>query len=96
MPLRTAGLTLPVGAENLYLIGMAAPRGPQLPVYSEQTELVVRMIALHPDRRSALAVRFAETDVPDARIDIVRAIWQRQMRDAHRAVDALERAPVAR
>ena len=96
VPLRTAGLTLPVGAENLYLIGMAAPRGPQLPVYSEQTELVVRMIALHPDRRSALAVRFAETDVPDARIDIVRAIWQRQMRDAHRAVDALERAPVAR
>ena len=84
VPLRTAGLTLPVGAENLYLIGMAAPRGPQLPVYSEQTELVARMLRLHPDRRSALAARFAEIDVPDARIDIVRAIWQRQMRDAHR------------
>ena len=34
VPLRTAGLTLPVGAENLYLVGLAAPRGPQLPVYS--------------------------------------------------------------
>ena len=28
-PLRTAGLTLPVGPENLYFIGLAAPRGPQ-------------------------------------------------------------------
>ena len=37
-PLRTAGLTLPVGAENLYFIGLAAPRGPQLPVYSAQAE----------------------------------------------------------
>jgi hypothetical protein len=61
VPLRTAGLTLPVGAENLYLIGLAAPRGPQLPVYSLQTELVARMIRLHPDRRSALAARFAES-----------------------------------
>jgi thioredoxin reductase len=86
VPLRTAGLTLPVGAENLYFIGLAAPRGPQLPVYSAQTELVARMLRLEPARRSALAARFAETDVPDARIDIVRAIWDRQMRDAHRAL----------
>ena len=83
VPLRTAGLTLPVGAENLYFVGLAAPRGPQLPVYSEQAELVARMLRLEPQRRSALSARFAETDVPDARIDIVRALWQRQMRDAH-------------
>jgi thioredoxin reductase len=86
VPLRTAGLTLPVGAENLYFIGLAAPRGPQLPVYSAQTELVARMLRLEPARRSALAARFAETDVPDARIDIVRSIWNRQMRDADRAL----------
>ncbi len=89
VPLRTAGLTLPVGAENLYLVGLAAPRGPQLPVYSEQAELVVRMRALAPERRSALAARFAEVETPDARIDIVRADWQRQMRAAHRALDRL-------
>jgi thioredoxin reductase len=83
-PLRTAGLTLPVGVEHLYIVGLAAPRGPQLPVYSEQAELVVRMLRLDRERRAALAARFAETDVPDDRIDIVRAIWQRQMRDAHR------------
>jgi hypothetical protein len=91
VPLRTAGLTLPVGAENLYFIGLAAPRGPQLPVYSAQTELVARMLGLDPDRRSALAARFAETDVPDARIDIVRVIWQGQMRDAHRTLDRAAR-----
>ena len=97
VPLRTAGLTLPVGAENLYFAGLAAPRGPQLPVYSEQTELIARMLRLDRDRRCALAARFAETDVPDTRIDIVRAIWQRQMRDAHRALDRAARPePVAR
>ena len=63
VPLRTAGLTLPVGAENLYFIGLAAPRGPQLPVYSRQAELVARMLRLDPARRSALAEHFAETDV---------------------------------
>jgi hypothetical protein len=86
-----------VGAENLYLVGRGTPRGPQLPVYSAQAELVVRMLRLEPARRSALAAQFAETDVPDARIDIVRAIWLKQLRDANRALDrAARREPVAR
>ena len=87
MPLRTAGLTLPMGAENLYFVGLASPRGPQLPVYSQQAELVVRMRRLDPAPRSALAARFAELETPDTRIDIVRAIWLKQMRDAHRVLD---------
>jgi thioredoxin reductase len=91
VPLRTAGLTLPVGVENLYFVGLAAPRGPQLPVYSAQAELVARMIRLDPARRSALAAHFAEIDVPDARIDIVRAVWNRQMRDAHKVLDRAAR-----
>jgi hypothetical protein len=91
VPLRTAGLTLPVGAEHLYFVGLAAPRGPQLPVYSAQAELVVRMLSLDPARRSALAAHFAEIDVPDARIDIVRALWNRQLRDAHMALDRAAR-----
>ena len=85
------GLTLPVGAEHLYFVGLAAPRGPQLPVYSAQAELVVRMLRLDPARRSALAAHFAEIDVPDARIDIVRALWNRQLRDAHKALDRAAR-----
>ena len=97
VPLRTAGLTLPVGAEHLYFVGLAAPRGPQLPVYSAQAELVVRMLRLDPARRSALAAHFAEIDVPDARIDIVRALWNRQLRDAHKALDrAAQPVKVAR
>jgi len=95
VPLRTAGLTLPVGAENLYFVGLAAPRGPQLPVYSEQTELVVRMRRLDPELRSALAARFAGLETPDTRIDIVRAIWQRRMRAAHRVLDGLEATAAA-
>jgi thioredoxin reductase len=87
VPLRTAGLTLPVGAENLYFVGLAAPRGPQLPVYSAQTELVVRMLELDPARRHALAAHFAEIDVPDARIDIVRAVWNKQIKDAGKALE---------
>ena len=92
VPLRTAGLTLPVGAENLYFVGLAAPRGPQLPVYSAQTELIVRMLGLDDARRCALAAHFAEIDVPDARVDIVRPVWNKQMRDAGKA---LERSAVA-
>jgi hypothetical protein len=97
VPLRTAGLTLPIGLEHLYFVGLAAPRGPQLPVYSTQAELVVRMLELDPARRSALAAHFAEIDVPDARIDIVRALWNKQMRDAHKTLDrAAQPARVAR
>jgi len=97
VPLRTAGLTLPVGAENLYFVGLAGPRGPQFPVYSEQAELVARMRAVDPVRRSALAAWFAEIETPDTRIDIVRAIWQRQLRAAQRTLDRMAaRIPAAR
>jgi hypothetical protein len=76
---------------------MAAPRGPQLPVYSRQADLVARMRGLDPERRWALAARFAELERPDTRIDIVRRIWERQMREAHRLLDrAAAPAPVLR
>ena len=45
------------------------------------------MRRLDPGPRSALAARFAELETPDTRIDIVRAIWQRQMKAAHRVLD---------
>ena len=93
VPLRTGGPDAARSVrENLYFIGLAAPRGPQLPVYSTQAELVSRMIRLDPARRSALAAHFAEIDVPDSRIDLVRAIWNKQMRDAHKALDRAARS----
>jgi thioredoxin reductase len=89
VPLRTAGMTLPIGAENLYLVGLAAPRGPQLPVYSAQTELVAKMVQLPAHERSQLAARFAAREQPAATIDVVRAIWSKQLAAAHRTVEAL-------
>jgi hypothetical protein len=72
--------------------GTPSPCGPQLPVYSQQAALVARMLRIVPDQRE-LAARFAASEPLDTRIDIVRAIWQRQMRRAHRALDAFDRAP---
>ncbi|GAA1041929.1 NAD(P)-binding domain-containing protein [Virgisporangium ochraceum] len=89
-PLRVGGLTVPVGTERLYFIGMAAPRGPQLPVYSAQAELVVRFLRLHERRPSfPLSAHLAATQRPDTRIDIVRHEWQKQMDRTHRAVRRL-------
>ncbi len=56
VPLRVAGMTLPVGAERLYFVGLAAPRGPQLPVYSAQARLIAQVPAAQERaRRRAVA-----------------------------------------
>ena len=89
VPLRVAGLTVPVGLRRLFFVGLAAPRGPQLPVYSAQTRLVARLLRL-TERGTSVAHAF-DDQTPDARIDIVRPIWTRQLRDAERAVAALEK-----
>jgi cation diffusion facilitator CzcD-associated flavoprotein CzcO len=89
VPLRVAGLTVPVGLERLYFVGLAAPRGPQLPVYSRQARLVARLLRL-TERRGTVAGAFAR-QVPDARIDIVRPVWNDQMRASEKLVEALEK-----
>jgi hypothetical protein len=90
VPLRVGGLTVPVGLQRLYFIGLAAPRGPQLPVYSQQAQLVARMLRITESGRS-LAGAF-DRQAPDNRIDIVRPVWNDQMRATARIVDALEKA----
>jgi cation diffusion facilitator CzcD-associated flavoprotein CzcO len=98
-PVRYAGGILPEGVEKLYFVGLIAPRGPQIPVYGEQTKLIVQMIALHEEAgRSGLALAnyFAQVQEPEHRIDIVRAIWNDQMADTQRLLDALVAAPSAR
>ena len=52
VPLRVAGMTVPVGLERLYFVGLAAPRGPQLPVYSAQARLIAKLL-----RRARRAAR---------------------------------------
>lgn len=80
IPLRVAGCILPAGGPaRLYFVGLCAPRGPQLPVYSDQSEVIVEMLQLQERLDRSLADLFTASDVPEARIDLVRAYWTAQM-----------------
>jgi Flavin-binding monooxygenase-like len=86
VPLRVAGMTLPVGLERLYFVGLAAPRGPQLPVYSAQTRLIAKLLTAQERSGIALSALFARSSRPEARIDIPRHEWQRDMERAQRRI----------
>ena len=99
IPVRYAGGILPEGVEKLYFVGLIAPRGPQIPIYGEQTKLINKMIRLHEvggPRGLALSQYFATLQQPETRIDVVRAPWIDQMTDTERLLTALEAAPAAR
>jgi cation diffusion facilitator CzcD-associated flavoprotein CzcO len=95
VPLRVGGLTVPVGPRRLYLVGLAAPRGAQFPVYSAQAKLIGRLIGLEPRLSRPLAEVLSTVGRPDDRIDILRPVWGRQMAATHRLLDALDRASKA-
>jgi cation diffusion facilitator CzcD-associated flavoprotein CzcO len=91
VPLRYAGGVIPVGLEKVYFIGLAAPRGPQIPVYGMQAKLAIRMIALHEaagEHGAAVQAYLAGLQQADDRIDIVRNVWNDQMADTERLLDA--------
>jgi cation diffusion facilitator CzcD-associated flavoprotein CzcO len=80
IPLRVAGCILPAdGPANLYLVGLCAPRGPQLPVYSDQMEVILDMIDLQECLDVALVDTFSALETPQHRIDIVRSDWNNDM-----------------
>jgi len=90
IPLRVAGCILPAGGPaRLYFVGLVAPRGPQLPVYSDQSEVIVKMIDLQERMDQALVDVFTESDDPENRIDIVRAFWNEQMDSTRRGLRRL-------
>jgi cation diffusion facilitator CzcD-associated flavoprotein CzcO len=93
VPLRVGGLTVPLGPRRLFFVGLASPRGAQLPVYSAQAKLVARMIRLEPRLRQPLSDLLAAAGAPDDRIDILRPIWSRQMAAATRVLDVAESRP---
>lgn len=91
IPLRVAGCILPAGGPaRLYFVGLVAPRGPQLPVYSDQSELIVEMLELQERMDRALVDVFTEVDDPENRIDIVRAHWNDQMDSTRKRLRSLE------
>jgi len=95
IPLRVAGCILPAhGPASLYFVGLCAPRGPQLPVYSDQSEVIMDMLALQARLDQPLADAFTASDEPERRIDIVRAYWNGQMdRTKRRLGELASRGP---
>ena len=99
VPVRYAGGILPEGVEKLYFVGLIAPRGPQIPIYGEQTKLIDKMIRLHEAAGPgglALSQYFATLQQPETRIDVVRAPWIDQMNDTDRLLTALGAVPASR
>lgn len=95
VPLRYAGGIVPAGLEKLYYIGLSAPRGPQIPVYGVQTKIALRMIALNEQAGPAgagIEGYLAGLQEADDRIDIVRAVWNDQLADTERLLDAFQLA----
>jgi hypothetical protein len=97
VPLRVAGMTLPLGAARLYTVGMASPRGAQFPVFSAQAGLAVRMLGLEGRTARPLGAELAPAGQPTDAIDVLRPLWTAQVARANRLLDELERsaAPAA-
>lgn len=95
-PVRYAGGILPEGVEKLYFVGLIAPRGPQIPVYGEQTRRILRMIDLHDlhdprgDSPLPLSSYFQKVQDPETRIDVVRHRWNDAMADTDTHLRSLE------
>lgn len=90
IPLRVAGCILPAhGPARLYFVGLCAPRGAQLPVYSAQSEVIMDMIEIQEHLDRGLVDVFSASDVPEGRIDLVRAHWSQQMERTRRRLRSL-------
>lgn len=93
IPLRVAGCILPAnGPANLYFVGLCAPRGPQLPVYSDQSSVIVDMLEVQRRIDRPLVDIFSETDTAEDQIDIVRSVWNDQMDATRRRLRTLARS----
>ncbi len=95
VPLRFAAGIVPAGLEKLYYIGLAAPRGPQIPVYGVQAKLAIRMVQLHEaagEGGAGVGSYLAALQEPDDRIDIVRVVWNEHLADTERLLDAFAAA----
>jgi hypothetical protein len=97
IPLRVAGGILPAhGPARLYFVGLIAPRGPQLPVYSDQAEVIMDMLDLQERIDRPLVDLFTASETPERRIDVVRAHWNDQMTRTRRRLRAIAASATGR
>ena len=88
-PIRTAGMTLPVGSSRLYFIGLTSPLGSQFPVYAAQAHLLLRLLVADERSGGSMSARFAEWEKPSVGINTTPANWRRHMAQAHRRLTRL-------
>lgn len=80
VPLRTGGGIVLAGLDRLYLIGLAAPRGPQIALYPVQSELALAMAELWEQGLDTSFAAALEAEQPfERRIDMLRPDWEAQM-----------------
>lgn len=89
MPVKHAAGIIPAGLDNLYYIGLTAPRGPQIPIYGMQAALVAKMLQIQESGTVSVAGFLSERFPPEHGIDIVRAPWLKELSEVETAVDAL-------
>lgn len=91
VPLRLGGATVPVGVERLYFIGLAAPRGPQPPVYASQSRVIVEMLRAHEaagEQGAPVSRWLGEAQQPEWRIDLLRPHWQANLDETAAIISA--------
>jgi len=96
VPLRTAATVLPTTLEQLYFVGLCAPRGPQWPVYCQQARLIAGMLRTSETGMTNLAARFRAGASPEIRIDIVKREWLADLDRSWSILHALAPCPTNR
>lgn len=89
MPVKHAAGIIPAGLENIYYIGLIAPRGPQIPIYGMQARLVAKMLKLQETGPLALADFLGQRFAPEDGIDIVRVPWLEELAAVETVLDSL-------